>query len=228
MSAPVFIASSSTSYSTSITPKTTLVTTQPGDIVIVYCGTENGGFGSMGTPTGNGIVFTLQQSIHISASWSDAYVWTGVDATGGTSWTLSTSFAGGINWGFSCLVFRGSSGIGVSSQNNVATSAPSLGLTTTGDNSAVIVFNADWNAQNGAGRIWRTVNGITPTAGNSLERDFTFVNTSYTVYGAYYSDVGAAGAITVGLTGPAGQTYSIVAVEVKGVTIPVITAWLVA
>jgi hypothetical protein len=224
MKAPTFVNSYSTSWITTTTPKTVSVTTQAGDIVVVYGGIENGGGGIMGTPTGNNIVFTLQQSIHITVAWADAYLWTGIDRVGGTNWTLSNSLVGSLEWGYDCLVFRDSTGIGVSAKTNVNSGAPSLGLTTTMDNSAVVMFNIDWSAQDGATRTWRTVNGITPSAGNSLERDYARSAAAHTIYGGYYNDAGTAGAKTVGISAPGSQIYSIVAVEVLG-TIPVNLAW---
>jgi hypothetical protein len=215
MAAPTFIASYSTAYNTGASPKTLSVTTQAGDVVVVYGGIENGAQ-TLGTPSGNGISFTLQQSVAISNVWASAYVWTGTDATGGTNWTLSNTISSALSWGMTCLVFRSSGGVGASSKTNAGTAAPSLGLTTTQADSAIVVFNADWDADDGSTRTWRTVNSITPTTGNSLERDYVFDSGKWTSYGAYYNDVGATGTKTVGLSVPSSQTYSIVAVEVKG------------
>lgn len=214
MIAPTFVASYSSAYNTSTTPKTVSVTTQPGDVVVVYGGGENQ-TATLATPTGNSLSFTLQQSVVVT-SYASAYLWTATDTTGGTNWTLSCSGSGSGQWGFSCYVFRGSTGIGASSKANVVTSAPSLSFSTTSSNSAVVVFNSDWNAQDGASRTWRTVNGITPTAGNGYEINYLYASGVWTAYGAYYPSVGAAGSITVGLSAPANQTWSLIAVEIFG------------
>lgn len=225
MAAPTFVAAYNSAYDTITTPKTVSVTTQAGDIVVVYGGIENG-TATLATPTGNGLSYTLKQSVELDTNWASAYIWTAVDTTGGTNWTLSVSRAGGsVQWGFACLVFRDSDGVGASSKTNVSGAAPSLGITTTQDNSAVVVCNVDWNALDGSSRTWNTVNSITPTNGNGLETTYAYSSGAHTVYGAYYNDTGTAGSKTVGLSAPGGQKYSIVAVEIKGisVTAPVVT-----
>lgn len=224
MPAPTFVAAYNSAYNSSTTPKTVSVTTQAGDIVVVYGGVENSNE-TLGAPSGNSISFTLKDSVVLDVNWASAYVYTGVDTTGGTNWTLSMSKTSGGNfWGFTCLVFRGSEGVGASNKANINGSAPSLSVTTTQDNSAVVVFNNDWNALDGSSRVWSTVNGITPTSGNGLETTYGFNSGLYTVYGAYYNDVGTAGGKTVGLSAPGGQKYSIVAVEIKGVAGPALAS----
>jgi hypothetical protein len=133
------------------------------------------------------------------------------------SMTVSSSESGIADprFNLNVLQFRDSDGVGASVSNNT-TGTPSISITTTQDNSAVAVIIIDWNAADGASRTWLTVNSITPTSGNGGERTY-FRNASfYTVYAAYWSDVGAAGAKTVGLSAPGSQQYSIIAVEVKG------------
>lgn len=224
MPAPTFVAAYNSAYNSSTTPKTVSVTTQAGDIVVVYGGVENSNE-TLGAPSGNSISFTLKDSVVLDVNWASAYVYTGVDTTGGTNWTLSMSKTSGGNfWGFTCLVFRGSDGIGASNKTNIDGGVPSLTLTTTQDNSAAIVFNNDWNATDGSSRTWLTVNSITPTSGNGLETTYNFSSGRYTAYGAYYSDAGMAGAKTVGLSGPGSQRYSIIAVEIKGITGPVLAS----
>lgn len=217
MPAPTFIASYGSVYNSNTTPKTVSVTTQPGDIVVVYAGSENGGNAFSGLPSGNGITFTQNQSIHIDNTWADAAIWSGTDTTGGTSWTLSLSRTStAVWWGFTCLVFRNSAGIGASSQAQSGSSSgdSSISLTTTQANSAVIVFGADWNTGSGNTRTWKTVNGITPSNGNGLETTF-INNANFLAYGAYYNDTGTAGSKTYGFdTGILSKT-SLVALEIK-------------
>jgi hypothetical protein len=206
--------------------KTATVTTQPGDLLVVYAASEGGGY-AISTPTGNGVTFTLGQSVAISNQWCNAYIWSGVDAVGGSNWTLSGTWGGpSSHWGLTCLVFRNSSGVGASASGNVDNASPTLNLTSTQANSAVVVLSDDWYGYDGTSRVWLTVNGITPTSGNGKEIDYTFVSGIYTVYGAYYNDVGVIGSDTFGLSAPTGQRYSMVALEVKGIASPVVTAWL--
>jgi hypothetical protein len=123
-----------------------------------------------------------------------------VTKTGPTQW-----------WGFNVLHWRDSDGVGASSKTNVTNGAPSLGLTTTTDNAAIVVLNSDWAAVDGTSRTWRSVNGSAATE-NTYFRDSSW-------YGSYvgrHPDAGTAGSKTVGLSAPGAQTYSIIAVEVKG------------
>lgn len=218
--APTFVTSYSSSYTTATSPKTVSVTTLPGDVVVVYGGSEDSGI-ALSTPVGNAVTFTLNQSV-ITTNFATTYIWTGVDINGGTNWTLSVSSSGGGNWGFSCLVFRNSDGAGASNQSNSASGVPSVSLTTVQDNSAVVIFDADWNAQDNTGRTWTTVNGITPTSGNGMERDSVYQSGTWSAHGAYYNDVGLASSKSPGMSAPAGQTWSLVAVEIKGNTAPVV------
>lgn len=214
MIAPTFAGSYSSSYTTTTSTKNVSVTTQAGDIIVVYGGGENQTV-TLSTPTGNSLSFTLQQSV-VTTSFASAYLWTATDSTGGSNWTLSCTSSGGGQWGFTCYVFRGSLGIGSSSKANVATSAPTLTFSTTSNYSALVAFNSDWNAQNGSTRTWRTVNSITPSSGNGYEIDYAFSSGVWTAYGAYYPNAGAAGSVNVGLTVPSNQTWSLIAVEVLG------------
>lgn len=223
MAAPTFVASYSSVYNTTTSPKTVSVTTQAGDLVVV-CAGDCQGDGTYTAPSGNSISFTNQQSIGVGVNYGGANIWTGTDATGGTSWTFSLSYSITREWGMTVIIFRNAGGVGASNQSNVDNAAPTLDVATTRNNSAVVTWSADWNALDGASRIWRTVNGITPTAGNGFELAYggTPANT-YLGYCAYYNDVGVVGAKTVGLSVPGGQRYSIVGLEVLGFAAPTLT-----
>lgn len=215
MAAPTFIASYSTSYTTTSSPKTVSVTTEPGDILVVTAGSENGS-PTIGSISGNSLTYTLEQFIRISNVWANAYVWSAVDSTGGVGWTLSLTCSSAQKWGFTCFVFRSSSGIGASSKTNIDGAAPSLDITTTQANSALVVVNTDWNAVDGSSRTWRSINGITPSNANGLETQYFHDSSTWTAYNALYDNAGSVDTKTVGLSAPGGQKYSIIAIEVKG------------
>jgi hypothetical protein len=210
---PTFVAEyESASWQVNTTPRTTSVTVAAGDYLVVIAATEESN--NLVTPTGGSLTYTLQQSVAV-ASYAGVSIWTAPCASSQT-FTFSLTTSGGQVFGFDVLRFSGSNGIGASNKTNVASGAPSLGLTTTGDNSAIVCIDTDWNAADGASRAWRAVNGITPTSGNGLEVAYSRDSLHYTVYGAYWNDSGTAGAKTVGLTTPS-QKYAIAAVEVLGV-----------
>lgn len=123
------------------------------------------------------------------------------------------SLAGTQHWGDIALRFSGSSGIGASVAN---TGVQNISITTTQNNSAIAVMVLDWNGVDGTGRVWETVNGTTPTAGNGFEVNYTLDTGNYGSYTAYYPDAGTAGAKTVGLSAPTGMAATIIAVEVLG------------
>lgn len=216
MPAPTFVAEYGDVWNTSTSPKTASVTLNTGEVLVV-CGVTSDQGATLNTPTGGtGLTYTLQQSVVVS-QFCTAYVWTTISASDQT-YTLSLTNAGDntLEWGFIGYRFSGSDGVGASSKTNVSGAAPSLSLTTLFANSAVVVINADWNAVDGTTRTWRTINSITPTLGNNLERTYFRDAAAYTTYSAYWNDVGATGAKTTGLSAPAGQKYSIIAVEVRG------------
>lgn len=212
MPAPTFVAAyNSASYTTTDTPKTVSVTTQAGDLLVVYAGTPDSTC-TVNAPSGNGISFTEQQSFFVSGNCS-VHLWTGIDSTGGTNWTLTCTRAGStLMWGFTCVVFRNSAGFGATNGISNQNGSPTLSLTTAA-NSAVVAFNADWLA-NGNSRTWKEVNGVTPSVGNGLELTYAWDSVNYTAYGAYYNDTGSAGSNAYGLLLPSPQQYTIVLMEV--------------
>lgn len=207
MAAPTFVAEYESVWNTTTTPKTISVTTAVDDVLALGIMVENGA-GGVDAPTGGtGLTWTLRQSIDIDINWCTTVVYTAV-ATTAETFTLSSTITGsGAFWGFNCLRWSGSDGVGASAKANVSGAAPSLALTTTGANSAVATFNSDWNAADGASRTWR--NGET-------EQTYFRDAARYTVYAGRWNDSGAAGAKTLGLSAPAGQKYSIAGVEILG------------
>ncbi|WP_434439707.1 hypothetical protein [Lentzea sp. E54] len=213
---PTFVAEYGDAWSDATSPKSASVTVASGDALVVIGVVSDQG-ATLATPTGGGLTYTLQQSVVVSA-YCAVYVWTALPASSQT-FTLSVSRAAGDNtlpWGFSALRFSSAASTGASSKTNVSSGAPSLGLTTGSANSTIVAVNADWNATDGTARTWRTINSVTPSAGNSLETTYFRDASAYTVYVAYYNDAGAAGAKTTGLSAPSGQKYAIVAVEIVG------------
>ena len=206
---PTFVSSASTAYNTNTTPKTLNVSVNAGDLLVVTTAAEDGQ--ATLTLTATGLTWTKQQEVDV-ASYTVVQVWT---ATAGAtqSYTLSLAESDGVFTGFfgmTATVWRDHGGVGASSKTNVSSGAPSLGITTTSDNSAIVVATSDWNASDGTSRTWRTA-GVAATE-TLYGRD----SSNYTRYAAYHTDAGTAGAKTVGLSAPSGQKYSIVALEVIG------------
>jgi hypothetical protein len=212
--APTLVDSQKTAYDNSATPKAVTVSWQAGDI-IVWCGQGENYTGSNETltPTATGLTFAEQQVIAVGA-YGYVRVMTAVAAGAGSSVSVSTAGTGPFNgsnwWGADVKVWRNSGGVGASSKANVDGAAPSLNLTTTQANSAIIVYNNDWNAVDGTSRTWRT------GAGSLTESNYFRDAARCTSYSGYHADAGSVGTYAVGLSAPGGQKYSIVAIEIKG------------
>lgn len=220
---PTFVAEQETAFNNT-TPKSVAasLTALTGDILVEVAGLEDSSNGSLLTPTGGTSVTRTSQAVEdAGASTSaEAALWT-APVTSGQTFTPSFSrsgVSGGTgNYIGTALLFRGSDGVGnaAHTNNGTGTGAPSLNITTTQDNSAVIVVVGDWTAQTTA-RTWLTVNGTTPTAANGFERSYFSDGVHMGYYVAYWPDVGAAGLKTVGLSAPSIMRYVICAIEIKG------------
>lgn len=209
---PTFVASYESAWPNTTTPKTTSVTVDSGDQLAVFGVTYDTAI-TLSAPTGGALTYALVDSLVLTSRCS-VYVWT---ATASSSQTFTMSVARNASlgmFGFNCLRYSGSDGFGVHGTANASGNGPNLNLTPS-DNSALAVAVGDWNAVDGASRVWRTVNGLTPTSGNGMERTYMRSASNYTVYVGYWSDAGAAGSKTVGLSAP-NQQWTIVGLEVLG------------
>jgi len=190
------------------------VTVETGDLLLVFSGTGNGNR-DMSTASGGGLTYTLRLKPNADndTGHSDCWFWTAV-ATANDSFNVQSTFTSPIttSCGICVYVWRDAT-LGAFIGIEDAGTVPLLDLTTTGDGSAVTYFQSDWNSVNAA-RTWRTINSITPTAGNGFEKLFARSGTSQAVYSAYWGDVGTAGVKTTGLSAPTGELPNAIAVEV--------------
>lgn len=224
MAAPTFVAdySPAVGWQNSGTTKTASVTAAAGDVLVLVmlsASSDGNGAGSgthLGAPSGGtGITWTLMQQ-HQVLSTCELEIYTTTVSSGQTFTCSVTNSSSAIEWNYDVLRFSGASGIGNSNKAQGSNATASVSLTTSGANSAVVAVNGDWNAVDGTTRTWATVNGITPTSGNSLERVYSRGSTTYGAYVAYWNDVGSAGTNTYSIAVPLGQQYSIATVEVLG------------
>jgi hypothetical protein len=215
MPEPTFVQEAETVWNTTTPKSTASFSVLAGDVLIAWGMIENH-FPSLSI-AGGSLTWTQQQLVDV-VDYCLTSIWTAI-VDSDKSMTVTFTRSGGAGselFGGNVLTFRDSDGIGASNKTNVSSGAPSLSLTTTQANSAIVVANGDWNAGDGSSRTWRTANSITPTSGNGLERTYFRDAARCTVYGAYYSDAGTSGAKTIGLSAPSGQKYAIAAVEVLG------------
>lgn len=214
MSAPTFITSYASTLSGTTTPKSTSVTVAIGDVLVVGILSAEPLGNSFTAPSGgSGFTWTQRQVQQLADNGAVA-VYTAI-ATVAQTFNLSVARPQATNWGFVVHRYGDSDGVGASSKGASDGAPMSLALTTGADNSAISFFAADWNESAAAG-TWRTINGITPTAGNGGERTAQQISGWYTAYSAYWSDAGAAGSKTTGMTVPATPNAGMVAIEILG------------
>jgi hypothetical protein len=201
-------------WNTTTTPQTTSVTTAVGDTLVAIGLSEAGTNTALTTPTGGtGLTWTLRQSD--VASFEGAWLWT---APAVTAETFTFSLARGATarqWGFNVLRYTGVSAVGASNKATFNPGTPTVVLTTTQANSAIVLGIADTSAKDGASRVWLT------SAGSFTEQSYAFSSTIYTAYVGWHPNVGAVGSKTVGLSAPTSQTAGILAVELKGFPDPI-------
>lgn len=174
------------SWDTTTSPKTTgTFNTAANDVLVSLAGEES----DTGTE-----VFTWSNSV-TALTWTKQPETTGTTNSDGwaqaataiasaiTGTAVTASRAGtAVKYNHATLQFSGSAGIGAEAHSTAgAAGSPSLSITTTADNSAIVCLFVDWNAADGTTRTWRTVNGITPTAANGLERVYFRNALNYTV-----------------------------------------------
>lgn len=213
-------------FNTTTAKTTPAFTVYIGDILVAIGIMEDTAptFGTLTDNTSTSANWILQQEVTTS-SIPRVVLYTKV-VTVTESMTVSLSATGGSSpwFGVSVSTWRNSGGVGVTDKAT-GSGAPSLALVNGSDNSAIVVANGDWNAVDGASRVWRTINTIIPTAANGLEQVYFRDASHYGAYSAYWTDCGAAGSKTTGLSAPTGQAFGIVACEIKGLaTVP--SGWL--
>jgi hypothetical protein len=216
VTSPIFVTDyDNTDWTSNTTPKTQSVTTAAGDVLAIPGQTDDN-LTVLDAPTGT-LSYNLEDSVVVTDyNWTG--IWSAIDSTGHSfTFSQTRSGSGTERWGNDVLRFRNSGGIGAHAKNNSTSGGPSVSLTTTQDNSAVVVIAGDWNGVDGTSRVWRTVNSFIPTADNGCERHYDKDIAPDTRYLAYYPNVGVAGAKTFGLSTPSsGMHWSIIAVEIKG------------
>lgn len=211
MAAPTHVNSPVTDFD-SASPKTAGLAIDVNDRLVVLTSVEDQS-GPIINVAGGSQTYTLLQSIAVS-NFAEVRLHS---CTSSTATDFSVSFteasSSSLFWFGGVVQYRDSDGFGNSAKSNTNNDAtPSIDITTTQDNSAIVVLISDWNAGAVTPRTWLDVNGAQPTeivVGQSAGRSSRYV--------ARYADAGTAGVKTVGLSAPTGMKTSIVAIEVKGV-----------
>lgn len=200
---------------------TVSVTCADGDVLVanMVCGNQLRTLGI----SGGGLTWTLRESVSASLRCSIAQ-WTAEVGPGqGGTFDVTATMSGDGFGGVSVLRYADVA-VGAHASGNAADpAAPSLDLTTTADNSIIVVVVGDHETVDGSTRTWRT------GAGALTEQAYYRSNSETAVYLGYHADAGTAGLKTVGLTQPNTMRPSIAAVELtlaagEDIVLPVGTA----
>jgi hypothetical protein len=209
MAAPTFVQEAETTWTSATSKATGTFSVLAGDILVAVMVVEDASPPTVNAPTGGSLTWEPKQLSDVSSS-CPVGIWTAVVDTN-KSMAVTFSLQGSAHYfGGNVFTFRNSDGVGASNKAQT-TGAPSVNVTTTQPNSAIVVVNGDWDADDGASRTWRTAD-----AGALTEQSYNRVIGNYTIYIGYHADAGAVGAKAVGLSAPSAQTYTVAAVEVKG------------
>jgi len=213
--APTLAYSNLQTVTTSGTLTSTSFTPQTNDIIVVKAiSADVGASSAFPAPTGGGWAYT-QRVADNTASHVRAALWTAPVTTGGTAQTVSLVYTGtGIPANMVVELWRNAQLAATpATVDTRGSGAPSTTLTTAAANSFVSWANGDWAAVDGASRAYNTTSA-TPT-----EDGYYFLTSQDTVEFAY-QPAAAAGSQTLGLTAPAGQTWTILGIEIQDAGAP--------
>jgi hypothetical protein len=210
MIAPIFVQASDSGWdATGATATSPSVSVVLGDIEVALSANEwwTNASDNM-TITGGSLIWTPWESLGTTNDCTVQVSTAPVDSDKSMT-VVSTKADAGTKMGINTLTVRGSDGIGAA-ESVQGSGTPSINITTLHDSSAIAVIIADFSAVDGASRVWLA-------EGEAVQEVTYFRNSlNYTVYIAYYPNVGPLGGKAVGLSAPGGQAYSIAAIEIYG------------
>ncbi len=184
------------------------ITVSTGDVVIVKIATEDPPL-VINAPTCSGQTLQLIGQSSVAGNCPVAiYAMTIVGSP--TTVTVVCTFGGTVRYHmavFNCWTSAVLAATPATNATKNGSGAPSATLTTTAANSAIDCINGDWNARAPG----------TPTYKLSAINDGLHNQSTnfYVGYGFYSSDVGAAGAKTIGMNTPNTQAWGMIGVEIK-------------
>jgi hypothetical protein len=216
MAAPTYVAEYPTAFNSITTPKTAMnaVAINSGDVLVGVMARENGRDVIVPNITENGAAAWVQQQISptIDLNWTAERLSTYIATTNETLTVTITSSGSEPFFGGNVIRFSESDGVGASNIATGSSGSPSVTLTTTQANSAIVAICGDWNAVSGTQTF--TLGGS--STGWVALTDYPGDAARYGVAIAYIGDAGAAGSKTIAMSAPTGQKWSIAVVEVKG------------
>lgn len=168
------------------------------------------------------LTWTAQQTQILVNNVSETISSAVANTNGSMTVTATKNTASATHWGVSVWDYRNSGGVG-SCVKALGSGAPTVNITTAAD-SAITVVDGDWAAVTGAST------GRTGAGTFTKDEDRAGDGSSYGVHIGHNADFVAGGTVAVGYTAPTGQTYTLMACEVKAAstvvnTVPSTRAW---
>jgi hypothetical protein len=227
MPVPTFVGAYATTFNTATSPKSTSAfDVALGDVLVMPLADESFATGENYTWGNSGTALTwTEQTAATAVNGSDVFTQIATAVPPGSQTGITASLTrvtgAGSGWFGGVLArFSNATLVGAASARSTApdtTSPYQLAITTLLDNSAIVYAVVDFSAIDFSTRVHTTVNGYTPSVGNGLELGYFRDSAHYATCWAYIPDAGAAGAKTVGMTGPASGDVLLVAAEIGGV-----------
>jgi hypothetical protein len=185
---------------------------QAGDVLVAWGMSNTGSTSAPFTITDSmGLTWTKRAEVPQGVSTNYAVIWTAVVATSGSMSFQLNRPASGPPWLGAVQTWRGVTGIGGTGTGS-GTGAPTTNLTTTGDNSAILMIVADNTGVTDTLNYDEVDAGVFTQAPNYPVASML----TYTFIAGSYADAGVAGVKTIGVE-QLGMAYSIAAVELQGV-----------
>jgi hypothetical protein len=178
-----------------------------GEIIVFKAVGEDQQLGFTATPTasGGGITWIKRAENNIVGQ-TRCCLWTGTVTAGGSAITISLTSTNSFSGYFSIVVERWTGAQIANSPSMVQSNgsgAPTGSLNVVGTGSSVSYLCGDWNAASGTAAY---------TGGATQDG----IHTVAATYSAYYAtQTASAGPVTVGMSAPSPQTYSIIAIEIQ-------------
>jgi hypothetical protein len=195
----------STANTANQTITTASFTPATGELIVFKTASEDTQVPVAPSATGGGISWTKRVE-NLVPSTAYVAIWTAIVTAGGSAITISGTSSGSTPSYISMVIERWT-GAQIAPSPAYAyangTGAASASMTVTGSGSTISWVNGDWNAQSGS---------VTYTGG-ATQDGYQYQSGAYTAYYAYQT--ASAGAATIGMTAPTGQTYTIMGLEIQ-------------
>lgn len=218
MAAPTFVNSvDTTTWGQAFAGALTVsLTVEVGDLIVAISALKSNP-DSMSISSSPALTWTQQVNVGPDTSHAELFIHTATATAAGTL-TITFTHTGteGVINGGCAYQFRSHGGLGAVVTGSGTTSAPSTNITTTGANSAVVMFVGDRAATALTSQTYRTNAGALTQRTAAVGQNNDTLANEYCVYHGYHADAGSTGTYALGMTVPSSQTWTLAAIEILG------------